>query len=167
MKIVALILLVLAAAGFCPALQADEIQPDELTMDRVQTPNFSLTYYDDPNKTFTLNDNLGQKNHVFVFFATWCGACQKELPQINAIRNKYPTCDFTAINYRETTQQVTDYFGSASIQLPCLLDKSGSVFKQFGLEYIPDILVVSKTGEQLMLGTKSVEELEALLATLN
>lgn len=131
-----------------------------------QVADFTLNFYDDMSSEFTLHDNLGQKTQVFIFFATWCGGCKEEVPQVNAISKNYPDVEFRCISYREKPETIASFFGQNSISLQCLIDKDGKVFKQFGISSIPALLVVGKDGGQKMLGHHSVEELETLLKSL-
>lgn len=129
-------------------------------------PDFSLPYYDDVNNQFTLKDNLNKKNMVFMFFAVWCPSCKKELPQVEAIKKSYPDTDFYAVCYKEKPEKIAKFLSDNKLTFNVLNDISGSVFKLFKIKYIPTVLIVSKSGEIKLLGTKKIEEIKTTLDNL-
>ncbi|MDD2715836.1 MAG: TlpA disulfide reductase family protein [Candidatus Wallbacteria bacterium] len=131
-----------------------------------QAKNFTLPYYDTQSKKFNLKENYPASNLVFVFFASWCSHCQKDIPGIDSIKDKYPGTKFIAVNAMETADEIKAFFKKFNLSLPCLMDEKGDVIKLYGITGIPAFLVLNKSGEQLMLGNFSIVELESLLKNL-
>lgn len=127
---------------------------------------FSLPYGKNMNKIFDLSKEYKNKNHVFVFFATWCPACRHELPMLDAIKDKYSHTRIIAIDAREPVDKVVKYFESNNIGLDVLIDKTGRTFQLYGIRYIPAVLIVDKNGNVRLFGNKSVEEIEKVLKNL-
>jgi thiol-disulfide isomerase/thioredoxin len=69
-------------------------QPEEKhavdTMVGKPAPNFTLTLLDGPGKTRTVSKaELAGKVVLIDFWATWCGPCMKELPEIQKLIDSY------------------------------------------------------------------------------
>lgn len=120
----------------------------------VKKANWSAV--DTNGKLITSNDLEG-KVGVLVYWATWCGACKKEIPDLIALREEYSTSDVEiiglsfdeahkdlsafaearGINYRiaRVTPSITDTFGKAeSIPTLIIVDQEGRVqFKHVGV----------------------------------
>lgn len=50
-------------------------------------PDFN--YRDTSGKQFNLADIMGEKGTLIVFWASWCGPCRKEIPQLKALYRQY------------------------------------------------------------------------------
>ena len=58
-----------------------------------QAPSFYLTTLD--GRKFFLSDELKKGNPILLnFFATWCGPCKKELPDIYALSQTHKNVAF-------------------------------------------------------------------------
>jgi len=61
-------------------------------------PEFSITVLDGPNKTKTLTrDDLAGKVVILDFWATWCGPCLAELPEIQKLRDSLAKAGKTGV----------------------------------------------------------------------
>ncbi len=63
------------------------IQQGKLMMITKPFPNFDYT--DMANKKFTLNDVKGEKGTLVVFWASWCGPCREEIPDLKKFNAAY------------------------------------------------------------------------------
>lgn len=86
---------------------------------------------------------------IVSFWATWCGACMKELPVLSAIQKKAGTDELQviAVNYRESRRQ----FGKIADALadnPMVItsDARGGIGKKFGVKGIPHMLIIDRRG---------------------
>jgi thiol-disulfide isomerase/thioredoxin len=87
---------------------------------------------------------------VLNFWATWCGPCLKELPEILKLRAMYPEGRLTIIG-------ISMDYDAAALEaflqrrpLPYLVlrDASGSVAESFGVSQIPRTLIFSPDGQK-------------------
>lgn len=122
--------------------------------------------------TFRLSAHRG-KVVLVNFWATWCGPCKMEMPDLVALQNKYGPRGFTIVGV-----STDDYSSPASLQpfvqsqglnYPVLLAEAGLQQKYGGVENIPASFLIDRQGNVV----KSVEgatdqaalapEIEALL----
>lgn len=105
-----------------------------------KAPDFTLP--DLNGKNVRLADVLG-KGPVFIsFWATWCGPCKKEIPELINVYNKYQPKGLTvlAISTDKSGQGTVKSFVEArKIPYTILLDSDGEVFsrkyKGMGIPY--------------------------------
>jgi len=106
---------------------------------------------------FTLSDLQGQTWHlrdlrgktVLVnFWATWCPPCRKEMPDLQALYDKYKDQGFVvlAISDEEATK-VAPFIGERKITYPVLLDPGGKVAQLFRVDGIPKSFVYDRNGK--------------------
>lgn len=123
-------------------------------------------------QTFTLSDYRGQPI-VLSFFSTRCSACQREIPHLISLYQKYQDSHQLlvvgiAVNVI-SEQTVEDFVSEMEISYPILLDWEEEVANQFGVRYIPHCVFIDQelnpVGDPLV-GYHSEEELEERLAEL-
>ena len=91
-----------------PAAQAEAAQPtvaDEPAAK--QTPSLRVTTVD--GKTFDLADQRG-KWTVVNFWATWCGPCLKEMPELSALDAMREHIVVVGLAYEDTTTEAMQAF---------------------------------------------------------
>jgi peroxiredoxin len=111
-----------------------------------QQANFTLT--DLTGKSWTLKDLKG-KVVLVNFWATWCPPCQKEMPDLEALYNRYKDQGFVilAISEDEETEKVGPFIAERKISYPILLDPGAKVNKLFEVEGIPKSFVYNRDGK--------------------
>ncbi len=89
--------------------------------DKRQNANFTLT--DLQGKTWTLKDLKG-KVVMVNFWATWCPPCQKEMPDLEALYNRFKDQGFVILAHfqDEETPKVAPFIAERKITYPILLD---------------------------------------------
>ena len=61
----------------------DEYAQSQSTDMVSKLPNLVFNYFENPDKKFDLIESAERGNHLFVhFWATWCGPCETELPEL-------------------------------------------------------------------------------------
>lgn len=83
---------------------------------------------------------------VINFFASWCTACIKELPELEALKRAHPETVFVAINAGERPVLVKKFLNKNSFSYRVLLDPDKSLASKWGIEELPRTLVF-KRGE--------------------
>ncbi len=126
-------------------------------------PDFTLTVLDGPGKTKTISRaDLAGKVVVIDFWATWCGPCLKELPEIQKLiqahgdhkdvfvvalsQDNDPT-ELAAVRKlveKTLSEQKIDLLGKPAGHIA--LDPSNSVGNAFGVEGYPTLVILDGKG---------------------
>jgi len=116
-------------------------------------------------KTMTFYEDSADKPSVIIFWATWCPACRKVLPELADLQASLPagSANFYALNIAEDGDPVA-YFAEHGYQFKLLL-KADDVAKEYGMFGTPRVLVVD--GNRVVRYTlKKGTSLEQLLTDL-
>lgn len=109
-------------------------------------PGFSLPKVDG-GKT-SLADHRGKVVLVY-FWATWCGYCRRELPvAIEKVGRERQGQPFTvlAVNIEEPRDLVAAYVKGAGVTSPVLLDREGTVAREYRVRGTPTTFVIGRDG---------------------
>lgn len=108
------------------------------------------------NADFTLKDLQGESWHlqelrgkvVLVnFWATWCPPCRKEMPDLQALYDKYKGQGFIVLSISdEEAAKVTPFIEQRSITYPVMLDPGRKVNDLFQVDGIPKSFVYDRDG---------------------
>ena len=90
--------------------------------------------------------NRERHSVVISFFATWCAPCMQEMPELIALASQFPRVKFILIDLKEDKTKVRNFIRDKNITLPVLLDKFGVVAKNYGVETLPHLFVIDKSG---------------------
>lgn len=73
-------------------------------------PKFSLVSHDDPKVTFT-NESFKGKKYLIDFWATWCGPCKAEMPELHKVYEKYKDKGFEilSISFDQSEDAINKY----------------------------------------------------------
>ena len=107
--------------------------------------DFTLPFPD--GTTQTLSALKG--NVVFLnFWATWCPPCRSEMPSMESLyqRLKDRGLVMLGVNIGESTTQVSGYLRSNRLTFPSVMDATGSVSDQYGVQAIPTTYILDRRG---------------------
>ena len=118
----------------------------------IPAPDFTLT--DQYGETHTLSDYQGQT--VFLnFWATWCGPCKMEMPDIQAL---YEDWDENAgelvvlgvagpnIGQEGSAEDITAFLEENGYTYPVVMDETGTLFYQYGISAYPTTFMIDTEG---------------------
>jgi thiol-disulfide isomerase/thioredoxin len=97
---------------------------------------------------FRLSDYVGKRIIVLNFFATWCGPCREEMPELNRYFNAHKAESFLllAIDAEEKPQRVVDFFEDLKLDFPTGVD-DGPIRKQYGVSAFPTTVLIGVDGK--------------------
>ncbi len=98
----------------------------------------------------TVDSATEKGKHVVVldFWATWCGPCVRALPQVAEVAEAYRPKGvvFYAVNQREKPEDIERFLKDKGLSVTVALDKDGAVGKSFGVQGIPQTVIIDKAG---------------------
>ncbi len=114
-------------------------------MPQTAAPDFTLKSLEGRN--LRLKEQRG--NVVLVnFWATWCGPCRQEMPQLNRLYDKYRASGFVllGINVDENPQQAAGIAQRLGLHFPVLLDGDKTVSRLYDLNSMPATVLIDRDG---------------------
>jgi len=122
-----------------------------------KAPGFTLP--DLNNNYVFLRDFCGEKlrkpwknkiKHAVVisFFATWCVPCQKEIPHLMKVQDKFKDqpVKFFLIDVGEKFEKVSPFVKKNGYTIPVLLDQYQVTKEKYGAHTLPRLVVLDKNG---------------------
>jgi thiol-disulfide isomerase/thioredoxin len=142
---------VLAAASLFPATAGASVETDEPHVHGLNGTKLNLhTQYDLKLRILDgpdwhLADARGSVV-FFNFFATWCGPCRYETPELIAFANAHPEVTTIVVDVRETDDTVRAYRKKFAVPMPIGMDEQGGFFHNCGLHAYPTTLIFRPDG---------------------
>ena len=148
-----------AAAESAAAESADAEESSEADAGQDVIPAMDFTLTDQYGETHTFSDYKGKT--VFLnFWATWCPPCKSEMPDIQALYEKYgenegdlivlgvanPKTDEMPNNQDGTVEEVTDYLEENGLTFPVVMDTTGELFYWYGISAFPTTFMIDANG---------------------
>ena len=120
------------------------------------------------NKT-ALSDFRNKKPVVLIFWATWCGFCAAELPDLKDFTTKYQNkIKVIAISSGESKKTIKNYIQEKEINFLMLLDEDREIWNQYLVRGTPTHFLIDTERKIVSLrpGLASKENLETMLTML-
>lgn len=153
-----LFLLVSCGPGSRTAAAAP-VSPQALAA-QIQKAGFDVPNRDLPSQDFTLESLAGDqvslssfkgKVVLLSFWATWCGPCKQEMPEMQALYEKLKGKGFevVAVDMMEDKAVVADFVKKSGYTFPVLLDHTGAVGggQMYNARAIPTNYILDKAGK--------------------
>lgn len=109
-------------------------------------PDFEIELLN--GEKFHLADQIGTKAIIINFFATWCGPCNDEMPELAAYQSKHATEPLLmiAIDDDEKRDLVEGFVKRHNVAFPVAIDKEKTIKNLFGVRGLPTTVFIGADG---------------------
>lgn len=111
--------------------------------------DFELVSFQD-GKTYKLSDYLGKDPIVITFFASWCGPCRTEMPELKEVyeENKEDGLKVFAVNLGngDRPEDVEALINDYILSFPVLKDEESDLAFEYGVNSIPVNIFIGRDG---------------------
>ena len=122
--------------------------PSPFVMSSEPKPVPELSFTDANGKTRNLYQFKG-KVVLLNIWATWCGPCRQEMPQLDRLYQKYKSSGFVllGVNVDEDVRKASDVAAKLGVSFPVLLDTDKAVSKLYDLSTMPSTVIIDRDGK--------------------
>lgn len=106
-----------------------------------------------PNFAFLLEDGRGAdlaslqgRPVVLNFWATWCGPCRAEMPELVALHEGNPHVVVLEVNVQEELAAMKEFAAEFGMTMPVVMDQAGAVRKAYGVRNMPTTVFIRPDG---------------------
>ncbi len=135
------------------------IERAEPTMEGKKFRDFEATY---EGKTKRLSDYVGKGQYVLVdFWASWCGPCRREIPNLKKIYEQYKGDKFTVLGVATWDEPANTLkaIEEDGVTYPQMLNAQKAGSDAYAIDGIPEIILFGPDGTILKRGLRG-EEIE-------
>lgn len=172
-KILILLMIAILLAGCTdPIIPAPEETPEQAPeetpeiknpKDPLMAPDFELEALD--GTKIKLSEAVKDKNVILNFWATWCGFCVVEMPDLEELQKVHEDdLLIIAINVGETKEKVQGFVDENNLNLTVVLDEDMKVNNNYGVRSYPTTIAINKKGEAVgaYVGMLTYDQMEQL-----
>lgn len=110
-----------------------------------RAPDFALQTL--AGDSFQLSDHLGQTPIVLNYWATWCGPCQRELPELQAAAEHWEgKVLFLGVDQGEPAATVQQYVDSLGLTFPIPMDVEQDAAERYNVRGLPTTFFIDREG---------------------
>ncbi len=152
--------------GLAVAVMLITVEPGMAELRAVggSAPDFTLQTLD--GKKVSLS-NLRGKPVVLEFWATWCGICRRQLPDMIEAHKKYgDKVHFIMVNTAESKDVVTRFDEKVGLPGTVLLDPEDKVGELYGTEILPSIFFVDAMGTIRAANAGALRDVDAFMSAM-
>lgn len=146
-----------AGEGSASSSGGGQSQGDGSQTGAFPAPDFTLV--DQNGETHTLSEYRGKV--VFLnFWATWCGPCQREMPDVQALYEMYgensgdvvvlgvanPKSAKYPRNQDVSREEIVSFLQKNGYDYPVVMDETGAVFNGYGITAFPTTYMIDREG---------------------
>jgi cytochrome c biogenesis protein CcmG, thiol:disulfide interchange protein DsbE len=107
-------------------------------------PNFSFVLADGNGAELTA---LQGQPVVINFWATWCGPCRAEMPELVELHNENPDLTVLEVNVQEDLERVRAFAQEFEMAMPVVLDPDGVVGRAYAVRGLPATILIDSEGK--------------------
>jgi len=110
-----------------------------------EAPNFTLK--SNSSKNLRLSEQRGDVV-LINFWASWCGPCRQEMPELEAIYQKYQSLGFTifGVNVDKDRPAADQILNAGNLSFPILFDTENTISELYQVDAMPTTLIVDRSG---------------------
>lgn len=154
-----------------------ETEPPESTdapqESRAPVPALDFTLTDQFGNTHTLDQYKG-KTILLNFWATWCGPCRSEMPDLQAVYEDYGNNEQDLVllgvaapnlGREGSVEDITAFLEENGYTYPTLMNEDASLFYSYGISSFPTTFMIDKNGNVYgyVSGALSRENFESII----
>jgi len=111
-------------------------------------PDFHLPLLD--GGEFVLSENRDQII-LLDFWATWCGPCMLTMPLLEQAMKEFERqpVRLISVNLEERPEQIREVRDRHQLTMTVALDRDGAISRRYGIESIPQLIIVDRSGTVL------------------
>ena len=99
---------------------------------------------------FDLQQSIGSKPVMLIFWASWCPTCKTEVPKINQLAEKFRSrgMEFVAVNvgFNDSIERANAFVQKTGMTYPAFFDGSGTLAEKYKLQGVPTVIIADKHG---------------------
>jgi cytochrome c biogenesis protein CcmG, thiol:disulfide interchange protein DsbE len=110
-------------------------------------PEYSAMFLD--GSKFELESKRGRVV-LLNLWATWCGPCRFEIPELQALHDKYASKNFEVVGVsvdESGIESVRDFVKEHEMTYPVVLDAEGKLVNVFQTSILPTSVVIDRNGK--------------------
>jgi cytochrome c biogenesis protein CcmG, thiol:disulfide interchange protein DsbE len=114
--------------------------------------------------------SLHGKPAVINFWASWCGPCKKEAPELERLaQGLHGTASLVGVDWNDSTANARSFVSENHWSYPVLRDGAGEVGNAYGLTGLPTTFVLNPQGDivETLRGPQTTESLQAALSSVD
>ncbi len=141
------IVMVALALGIIYTMLRGLVPPQDRLPEGMALPKGTLAWVQGGEGQIQLGELKG-KGLLLNFWATWCGPCQKEIPALQRLHERYGGEHFTLIGITNQSPHVVGPFlQKVGVTYPIMRDPGGRFGDKFKVKTIPFTIFVSPDGK--------------------
>jgi len=125
----------------CPVIAAEN------NPETIKIPAADFTLKSNTGKNIRLEELAGQV--IFInFWASWCGPCREELPELELLYQRYKDLGFTilAISNDNDIEKARKFFEPLNLSYPILFDNNQNVSGLYRVKAMPSSFLIDREG---------------------
>ncbi len=145
-------------------LPSEQVDASEIVVGK-PAPDFTLNNMN--GEEVKLSDYQGKLVYLN-FWATWCGYCDQEMPDLQALNTENDDLVVLAVNVREDKELVQSYLDKGGYDFPVLLDEEGEITAKYLVAGMPTTYFINSEGILLdrYPGMMEREQMEEILGKM-
>lgn len=126
----------------------------------------SYPHFLDSKQSIASTFEKTKTKRVFLFYASYCGFCEAEMPGFLKLAKNSKKCEFYGVNLDLKPEVAIQNKKDWGIDIPIIHDSEGLIRKSLGVRKIPS-LVTFTADSKLEVQASGIDELSSALKALN